>query len=277
MSLILETEYWSTAADESLPLSLTLSSSGATKFWIRSNRDDSEKAVVGYFEGVIPAGIVSEVNAAVASAEFSAIANPSRVVPGETVRKITVRKATGPEQMRYVGEEARAPAAFAKAETAFLKSIEEAIRYPSLAIGFRADSLPSETVAGEEIGMDFHILNPGRQSLVIAAPESWIGSETEVTAKGIRTDIPLARLDNSHAPSVAIGPGNFGPGVPESPDGKLILEPGTSLRIPIRLRLAWEPGAYDFQITIESNLMDAHGKVQTRFEWVSPKSRLAVK
>lgn len=238
MSSILETEYGSTAADESLPLSLTLSSAGAGKLWIRSNRDDVKKTVLGFFEAAVPARIVSEVNAAVTSAEFSAIANPSRVVPGETVRKITVRKATGPEQMRYVGEEARAPAAFAKAEAAFLKSIEEAIGYPSLAIGFRADSLPSETVAGEEIAMDFHILNAGRQTMVIAAPESWIGSETEVTAKGIRTDITLARLDNSHAPSIAIGPVNFGPGVPESPDGKLVLEPGTSLRIPLRLRLA---------------------------------------
>src|SRR5690606_6233215 len=71
MSSILETEYWSTAANESLPLSLTLSSAGAAKLWIRSNRDDVQKRVLGFFEVGVPARFVSEVNAAVTSAEFS--------------------------------------------------------------------------------------------------------------------------------------------------------------------------------------------------------------
>ncbi|HLP41725.1 MAG TPA: hypothetical protein VK465_09485, partial [Fibrobacteria bacterium] len=39
MSSILKAEYWSTTADESHPLELTLNPAGSAKLWIRSNRD----------------------------------------------------------------------------------------------------------------------------------------------------------------------------------------------------------------------------------------------
>ncbi|MEO7958254.1 MAG: hypothetical protein ABIW76_16345 [Fibrobacteria bacterium] len=55
------------------------------------------------------------------------------------------------------------------------------------------------------------------------------------------------------------------------------MEPGKSFRIPVRLRLAWEPGPYDFQVTFEANLLDGQGRSQSRYEWVSPKSKVEVK
>lgn len=277
MSSILEIEYWSTAADESLPLTLNLSPAGEARLWIRSNRDDSHRKALGFFEGTIPSPAASEVQGSVASPELSAAANPVSVVPGEVVRKISVKQPSGAVQVRFVGEASPAPAGFAKAEAACLKAVEAAARFPALAIGFSLGSQPSEIGWGEDYRFDLTVSNPGREAVRFIAPEHWADAGTEMTGKGIRTDIPLARLNNSHAPSIAKGPGNIGQDAPSYPDGNLLLEPGKSFRFPVRLRLAWEPGPYDFQITFEANLLDSQGKPHTRYAWISPKTRLEVK
>jgi hypothetical protein len=277
MSSILETEYWSTAADEGLPLSLTLLSTGTARLWIRSNRDNAGRGALGYFEGAIPAKSVSDVLAAIESQDFSAAPNPASVVPGEVVRKISATRLSGPALVRFVGEESPAPAGFAKAESACLQAIEDAAKFPALAIGFSRVSLPSELASGEDLQFDLLVSNPGRHPLMFTAPTGWADAGTEMTVKGIRTDIPLARLHNSHAPSLAVGPAHLGPGAPDFPDSNELLAPGKSLRIPIRLRLAWEPGPYDLQVEFEADLLDSQGATLTRYEWVSPKSELIVK
>lgn len=277
MSSILETEYWSTAADESLPLSLTIAPTGASKLWVRSNRDNSKRMTLGYFEGPIAPKSLADILATVDAPDFTGLSNPASVVPGEVVRKITVKKSTGPAMIKFVGEGAPAPAAFATGESAFARAIEESYKLPAIAIEIGIDALPAEVKWGEEMRLDFQLSNPGRQALRIAVPKAWSDAGTELSGKGIRTDIPLAKLNNSHAPTVAIGPGNIGSAAPTSPDGRIQLGPGKSIRIPIQIRMAWEPGPYDFQITFESNLVDALGKTHTRFEWISPKSKLVVK
>jgi hypothetical protein len=277
MSSIPETEYWSTAADEGLPLSLTLSPTGEAKLWIRSNRDNPKRGALGYFEASLPSQRVSEAQASVAAPEFAAAANPASVVPGEVVRKITVKQPGVPDLVRFVGEEGAAPAGFLKAESAFLKAVEEAGKSPSLAIGFSLEKLPGEIVSGEELRFDLLVANPGRQALAFATPKTWADSGTEMTAKGIRSDIPLAQLNNSHAPSVAVGPGYIGLDASAASKGTLPIGPGQSLRLPVRLRLPWEPGTYDFQVVFRASLSDAQGKAHTHYEWVSPKSRLEVK
>lgn len=272
----LEAEYWSTVADEALPLSVTLLPNGATHLCVRSNRDQSGRSSLGYFEGPASHEAVEGVLAALRTKEFAGISNPDSVTPGEVVRKISVKGADQPEIIKFVGESQPAQPAFLRAEEQFIHAIDLAWKHPVHAMSFSTTALPSQVRSGQEFRFDINLSNPGIRPLRVSTPKSWADSGTEILAKGIRTDIPLARLDNSHAPYVVIGPDNIVDSVAATADPFVVLEPGESIRLPVRLRLDWESGLYDIQIVFGTNLVDADGQTLTRIEWISRESHLAV-
>lgn len=276
MSSILETDYWSTAADESLPLSLNLHPSGTAKLWIRSNRDIPARKSLGFFDGLVASELAQNAFAAICTPEFTGLSNPKSVIPGEVVRKFILKKSSAPDILKFVSEADPAPASFLRAEEEFAKVIEDVQKYPAIAIGFHMEGLPPEIAPGEEFGFQLSVSNPGLKPLRIATPKFWAEAETNLSVKAVRTDIPLALLNNSHSPSMEIAPQNIELSEPDLQDSTIVLEPGTVIVFPIRIQLLWEPGLYAFQASFESNLVDAQGNILTRFEWVSPDSPLKI-
>ena len=244
MVSIQEARYWSNAAHEALPLSLSIVPTGTARLWIRSNRDRPERSILGYFEGPCLASSVESALVAVGSSEFERLSNPESVKPGEVVRKITVTRSIDSTLTRFVAEGAPAPTAFERTESAFFTLTQDAMKHPLIALGLRADSMPAQVASGEEIRFQLRLSNPGRQSLRIATPKAWRDAGTEFSAQGLRTDIPIAQLTNSHSPSTPIGPHDITVAAPTSADDFMVLEPGDSLALPVRLRLAWEPGSW---------------------------------
>jgi hypothetical protein len=59
-------------------------------------------------------------------------------------------------------------------------------------MSFSTTALPSQVRSGQEFRFDINLSNPGIRPLRVSTPNSWADSGTEILAKGIRTDIPLA-------------------------------------------------------------------------------------
>ena len=116
--------------------------------------------------------------------------------------------------------------------------------------------------------------NPGSEAVRIPLPRAWSSSNTELEWRGVRSDIPLAQLNNSHSQVLKLGPAYV---VAPPPEEWKNLAPGASVALDFKASWIWTPGEYDLQFSYISSLRDKEGKDATRFEWVTPKSRLVIK
>lgn len=274
MAPIEAVEYGSTQADEALPTELRVRPGRESELWIRSNRDGPERTAVGFFRKALVPADTEALLPLLDAPDFHAAANPAAVVPGEIVRKIAVRYADGKELLRFVGEEAPAPAAFARAEQALLKLVEATAAGPRLAVSVAVEPVPSAVDAKTPVAFRLTFRNPGAEAIRVAMPKGWAGSHTEVEWKGLRSDVPLAHLGNAHAMALRLEPTHA---VDVPADEWRTLEPGASVSLDFKAAWRWTPGVYDLQLSCLSSLRAEDGRTATRFEWVSPKTRLEAK
>jgi len=273
--LIRKANYWSSMADESLPLDLTLTPDGSAGLWLRCNRDAPDRQALGQFRYAFPPADIAGVFALIATKEFSAIANPAGVVPGEVVRKITWETMDGKETFRFVGESRPGAPAFAQAENAFLSFVEKLVSFPQAALSVTTDPiLPEKMRRGTEVEFGFVLSNPGHTPLRIDLPAGWKASGTEAVLIGLRTDIPLEKMSNDHSRRLSLGAGNIqnNPSFPKG-DTAIVLAPGNALAYEFHVVFDWPPGPYETKFSYAFGLARAPaGKPiedMGRFEWIS--------
>lgn len=295
--MVRKANYWSSMADESLPMELNLSETGSAEMWLRCNRNAPDRKSLGRFRHAFPPSEAAAVFAKVDSKAFAAISNPKDVVPGEVIRKIDLESADGKQSYRFVAESSPPAAAFIEAEGPFLALADKLADFPDAALSFRLDrGLPETVSRGKEESLALTLLNAGHVPLRIDLPAGWRASGTEMLLTGLRTDIPLEKMTNDHSGRITPGSGavKTDPAFPEG-ETNAVLAPGKSVSLSIRLVFDWQPGPYEAKLSYAFRLSEApvnaapqtgtdkaqqHGadkgleKDLGRFEWISPGMRL---
>ncbi|HKP97946.1 MAG TPA: hypothetical protein VJ385_19595 [Fibrobacteria bacterium] len=277
MSTLIEIRYWSTAADETMPLSLSVFPATHADLWLPCNRDHAAQAALGRFRKTVDGSEVKPILSAVEAEGFLGSANPPSVLPGEVVRKITLKYADGRESMRFQGEEGKASEGFARAEQSLLAMLRTVERHPLASLSFHGDALPAQTVQGHVLGFSLILTNAGKETLRVPMPSAWAATQTGLEARGLRSDIPLDKLDNSHAPALALSARHLAPGwkAPAAGDD-MELRPGQTLALPFQTVLTWIPGDYDLRLIYSSSLGESSPSGSDRIEWVSPPFKFTV-
>jgi hypothetical protein len=278
MSPIVEVEYWSTEADDTHPLSLNFAPGGDAVLWMRCNRDNPAKVTVGEFRKKLEKSDTDPLLKVLDSPEFSASPNPKSALPGESIRRITAKRSDGSTLMRYVGAVVPATATFKNAE-ALLQRIGDKVRtQPVHAVALKVDPIPVSAQPEQAVTFTVTISNPGDQVLRVPLPKAWEAAETQAEWDGLRSDVPLAEMNNDHRRTLELSAAHLPPSwAPPTPKDFVELPPRGSLALPFTVNFSWEPGAYDLQFSYSSSLTDAQGGVLGRFEWVSPKAAFKVK
>lgn len=278
MNPIVEVEYWSTAAEDAFPLSLTFVPGGDAVLWVRCNHDNPAKTVVGEFRKKLEKADTDPLIKVLESPEFSASPNPASALPGESIRKITAKRSDGAALMRYVGAVIPATATFKNAEALLFRIADKVRTNPIHAIGLKVDAVPASVLPDQAVSFTVTLTNSGTQVLRVSLPKIWEAAETQAEWDGLRSDVPLAQMNNDHRRTVELSAAHM-PSTWAPPTEKDFAElpPRGSLALPFTVTFAWEPGAYDLQFIFAAPLTDAKGGDLGRFEWVSPKAAFKVK
>jgi hypothetical protein len=275
MADITHVTYWSSQPDETMPTELSLDLGKAATLWLRCNRDQPTVAVLGRFTKPLPAAETDPLIRLLGSAEFQGVQNPPPALPGEVMRRITVKTSDGKQVLKFVAEGAAAPPPFAQAEGLLLKLAEATRAHPQQALSLALEPVPSAGDAKTPFTFKVVLSNPGTEPVRISLPKGWAASSTELEWRGVRSDIPLAQLSNDHSKTVKPGLAHV---VNPPPEDWKTLAPGASASLELKASwVGWTPGEYDLQFAYVSSLRDKDAKEATRFEWVTPKSRLVIK
>ncbi len=291
--LVRKANYWSSMADESLPMELYLSETGSAELWLRCNRNAPDRRALGRFRHAFPPSEAVAVFGKVDAKPFAAISNPKDVIPGEVIRKIALESADGKQSFRFAVESSPPAAAFIEAEGPFLALADKLADFPDAALSFRLDrGLPEKAGRGKEASLILTLMNAGHVPLRIDLPAGWRASGTEMLLTGLRTDIPLEKMRKDHSGRIAPGSGavKTDPAFPEG-GTNAILAPGKSVSLSIRLVFDWQPGPYEAKLSYAFRLSEAPVRAAAhtgtdkgldnglekdlgRFEWISPGMRL---
>jgi hypothetical protein len=273
MSDITSIEYWSNSASETLPLSLRLDSDQGATLTVSASNEACASGKVGIFSSVCPGPLFEKLVSQLSSNAFSSVANPSSLVPGEVVRKFTLRMKASQEMTKYVGEKVPAPEAFRVAEGIVTEIEQETIRHPRNALA--ALSLQFSQQSDDSAGRRFFFVvqNCGSESVKVPYPLNVETDETTFELGAVRSDVPLEKLGSTSQAFWKMEQTNIvDVKAVNRESGFITLAPGDSAVFEFAAHLEGLSGLCKLEFRYTSTLFNLSNQPLTRFEIVLGKS-----
>lgn len=276
-----EALYWTNQNDDAHPTELQVSTARGAVLRVEAGAEGSSPQPVGLFRSHPPASELTRLWDIVSTRAFQSERNASDILPGEVVRRITVRIPGQPDIERIASESAPAPREFVDAERILVRLAELARAQPqyatALSLGTPTAAL-DRAAAGVSLSVD--VRNAGTTPLLLPGPASWAADRVTFTLFVLRSDLPVAELRNEHQRILELGPDDVK--VAEPPGGavrrdRFYLDPGSSLRLHLSHRIGDLPrGKYEVWTEIALPIREADGSLVLSCLMRSAHVRLSV-
>jgi len=264
-----ETLYWTNRNDDAHPTELQVSAEHGAVLRVEANAEGSSPQSVGLFRSSPPASELARLWDIVSTAAFQSERNASDILPGEVVRRITVRIPGQPDVERIASEGGLDPRGFVDAERILVHLAELARAQPqyatAIALGTPAAALDR---AGGTVSLSVNVRNVGTTPLALPGPVSWVAEKVTFTVFVLRSDLPTAQLRNEHQRILELEPEDVEVARPSGGGTRrerLYLEPGSSLQLHLSHRVGDLPrGKYDAWAEIALPIREADGSLVLR-------------
>jgi hypothetical protein len=244
---------------------------------VGTNRDNPISSV-GIFSVKVEERKVSDLAKALRSSDFRSIQNPPVFPEGGPVRLLRFREKGIGEIRKWVSDdEGQSSPVFLKVENEVLALIDLVRQHPFQTISMKLTPLPNQIERGKSIEVSIALINPGSAIIQFPHPENWSKDAVQLQLIGLRSDIPLEKLQEYHQKFEDLSKKHIVDIQPKKVKKPLIsLSPTNQVIFKLQTRLDWPPGQYDLQVSLIIPLLDQKGKQQIRCELMSKATPLKI-
>jgi hypothetical protein len=265
-----EITYQSQVTDQFFPVIFSIGLDGVAILKVGTNRDNPLSSV-GIFSVKLEERKVSDLVKALRSLDFRSIQNPPVFPEGGSVRLLRFREKGVGEIRKWVSDDEGPPSpVFLKVEKEVLTLIDLVRQHPLQTISMKLTLLPNQIERGKSIEVSISLINPGSEIIQFPHPENWSKDAVQLQLIGLRSDIPLEKLQEYHQKFEDLSKKHIVDIQPIKVKKPLInLSPTNQVIFKCRTSLDWPPGQYDLQVSLITPLLDQKGKQQIRCELIS--------